>query len=187
MDIRDLIDIHNENTALLLIDVINDFDFPDGHELIPPAIEMAHVLFDLLRTCLTAEIPVIYVNDNFGDWQSSFDQLVEHCLSDSRAGQVTRLLKPHADSYYILKPMQSGFFGTSLDILLRRLKKKHLILTGLTTDQCVAFTANDAYLREYALYVPRNCTAAAKPAYHKQAISHMGRVLRADTRPWPAA
>ena len=98
-------------------------------------------------------MPAIYVNDNFGRWRSDFRQILDHCLqSPGRA--IARLLVPHEEDYFVLKP-HSGFEYTTLDVLLKHLGADTLILSGVATNFCVLFTAHDAYMRDYRLIVPR--------------------------------
>jgi nicotinamidase-related amidase len=144
--------------ALILIDVINDLEFPGGDKLLPNALRMAENLAALKHKAKQSKIPVIYVNDNFGKWRSDFKKLLAHCLDDDTRGKpVVELLKPDDDDYFVLKPKHSGFFSTTLDTLLQYLKAETLILTGLTADICVLFTANDAYMRDYTLIIPSDC------------------------------
>ena len=170
------------SVALLLIDVISDFDFDKGDELLKNALPAARALAELKKKAKRAKIPVIYVNDNFGRWQSDFKNLLEHCLS-AKGCEIARLLKPDDDDYFVLKPKHSGFYSTTLDLLLEYLKAKTLILTGVTTDICILFTANDAYMRDFDLIVPRDCVAAVDPKENEHALDYIARILKADTRP----
>lgn len=170
--------------ALLMIDVINDLEFDGGEQLLEHALPMARCLADLKRRAKDRGMPVVYSNDNFGKWQSDFQRLLKHCLEDGVRGErLAQLLRPDNDDYFVLKPKHSGFFSTSLDILLRYLETKTLIITGITTDICVLFTANDAYMRDFKLFVPSDCVVAQTPADSKRALLHMERVLKADIRP----
>src|SRR5690349_9954020 len=136
------------NAALLLIDVINDMDFQGAEALVRFAEPMAHRLRELKQRARAARLPTIYINDNFGKWRSDFRTLVEHCLHDDVPGRdVARLLQPDEHDYFVLKPKQSAFYGTTLDTLLRRLNIKTVIITGIAGDNCVLFSANDAYMR----------------------------------------
>ena len=145
---------------------------------------MAERLAALKRRAKEAQVPVIYVNDNFGRWQSDFNKLLDHCLTDGVCGRpVVERLRPESDDYFVLKPKHSGFFSTTLDILLEYLQVKTVILTGLTGDICVLFTANDAYMRDFNLVVPADCVASADPEENRHALEHMRRVLKADIRP----
>ncbi len=172
--------------ALLLIDVINDLEFPEGEKLLPRALPMAKRLVRLKKRAKQAGISVVYVNDNFGKWRSDFRKQVAHCLEDETCGApLVRLLAPEEDDYFVLKPKHSGFFSTTLDTLLDYLRAKTLILTGLTGDNCVLFTAHDAYLRDFHLLVPSDCVASIDPLENHHALRQMQRLLKADIRASP--
>ncbi|MBL8827435.1 MAG: cysteine hydrolase [Planctomycetaceae bacterium] len=172
------------DTALLLIDVINDLEFAEGDALLQFALPMAEALVTLKRRMRAAGLPTVYVNDNFGRWRSDFKQQVAHCLNDGVRGEpLARLLEPDEEDYFVLKPKHSGFFSTSLDLLLTHMQTRRLILAGVATNICVQFTANDAYLRGYQLSVPADCSAANTLAAHRTALSEMESLLKADIRP----
>jgi nicotinamidase-related amidase len=167
--------------VLLLIDVINDLEFEGGEALLAQALPMAERLAALKRRARAAGIPAVYVNDNFGRWRSDLNALLAHCRQDGVRGRpVVEQLVPAADDYFVLKTKHSGFFCTGLELLLHYLKTRTLILTGLTADNCVLFTASDAYLRDFHLVVPEDCVASIEPRYTQQAIEHMRRVLKAE-------
>ena len=167
--------------VLLLIDVINDLEFEGGAALLTQALPVADRLAALKRRARAAGIPAVYVNDNFGRWRSDLTALLAHCLADGVRGRplVERLI-PEPEDYFVLKPKHSGFFSTTLDTLLTYLRARTLILTGLTADNCVLFTASDAYLRDFRLVVPCDCVASIDPRHTTQALDHMQRVLDAD-------
>ena len=170
--------------ALLLIDVINDMEFDTGRELLKHALPVARRLADFKRRAKEAGIATIYVNDNFGRWQSDFNKLLKHCLDEDVCGKpLAEILKPEEDDYFVLKPKHSGFFSTTLDTLLEYLQAKTLILTGLTGDICVLFTANDAYMRDFNLIIPSDCVASSTPEANEHALELMERVLKADATP----
>ncbi len=168
--------------ALLIIDVINDMEFPGGEALMKQALPMARRIARLRDRASALRIPVIYVNDNFGRWRSDFRMLVQHC-SDSRVRghEVTKLLAPREMDYFVLKPKHSGFYATALDILLHYLRATTLIITGIAGDSCVLFTANDAYLRDYRLVVPLDCVASQNADDNRRAVAQMKHMLNADT------
>jgi len=168
--------------ALLLIDVINDFDFPEGDELLKYARKMAPNLLRLKRRAQEAGIPVIYVNDNFGRWKSDFRRTVNHCAQHGRGRDVVKLLRPEKSDYFVLKPKHSGFFSTTLETLLRYLETQTLILTGIAGNFCVLFTANDAYMRDFNLFVPSDCTVSNTKKENESALGLMKKFLKADTR-----
>jgi nicotinamidase-related amidase len=170
--------------ALLLIDVINDLAFEGNEEIVQTAPEMAQRVAVLKNRAKALRIPCVYVNDNFGRWRSDFEKQVEHCLNDDVPGRpLVELLRPEPEDYCILKPKHSGFFSTTLDLLLRHLESQTLILTGIAGDRCVLFTANDAYLRDYKLYVPADCCVSNSRRDNDQALELMKRVLAANTEP----
>jgi nicotinamidase-related amidase len=171
--------------VLLLIDVINDLEFPGAEELFKHALPMAENIAAFKRRAKELGIPVIYVNDNFGRWQSDFSKLVGHCLEDGVRGEpMVRLLLPEADDYFVLKPKHSAFYSTTLDTLLDYLKCKTLILTGLAGNICILFTANDAYMRDFHIVVPADCVASNSEQDNQQALKLMETVLKVDTTPW---
>ena len=170
--------------ALLIIDMINDLEFPEGPDFLKPTLQAAERIADLKQRAKAEGIPVIYVNDNFGRWRSDFNEVLDHCLNDGVRGQpVAERLRPEPDDYSVLKPKNSAFFATTLDTLLTYLKVETLILTGISADACVLFTANDAYVRDYKLHVPSDCVVAALPTYTHDALAYMKRVLKADITP----
>ncbi len=173
------------NVALLLIDVINDLEFESGAELLRHALPMAERLAGLKRRAKEAGVPVIYVNDNFGKWQSDFKKILEHVLKDDVRGRpLAEMLQPEdEDDYFVLKPKHSGFYSTTLDILLDYLQAKTLVLTGLTGDICVLFTANDAYMRDFNLVIPADCVASNDPGENEYALGKMASLMDADIRP----
>ena len=172
--------------ALLLVDVINDLEFAGGEELLAHALPAAKNIASLKRRAKLAGIPAIYVNDNFGKWRSDFKKLISHCLEDDTRGQpIVELLRPEPEDYFVLKPKQSGFFSTSLEILLKHLGAETLILTGLTADNCILFTAGDAHMRDYHLWIPGDCVASEDENENTRALHFMKRVLEADIRPSP--
>lgn len=174
----------NSKTALLLIDVITDFEFEDGDKLLKHTLPMAKRLARLKAEVKNAGIPAIYVNDNFGKWQEDFRSMAQaYCMPEAKGRKVVETLKPELDDYYILKPHRSAFYSTSLMLLLSNLNVRKLIVTGITTDICILFTANDAYMRGFELFVPQDCVAAVKPAYSKSSLEFIERVLKADTTP----
>ena len=164
--------------ALLLIDVINDFDFPEADQLLKYAQPMARNLLRLKRRAQKAGVPVVYVNDNFGRWKSDFRRTVEHCARHGRGREVVESLRPEDNDYFVLKPKHSGFFSTTLETFPRYLETQTLILTGIAGNFCVLFTANDAYMRDFDLY----CTVSNTKKENGSALALMRKFLKADTR-----
>ena len=166
--------------ALLLIDVINAFDFPEGEELLHLAMPVGRNIAALKKRAKAAGIPSVYVNDNFGRWQSDFKKIVSHCRTTRGKEFVEMLLPDEDEDYFVLKPKHSGFYSTSLHLLITHFTAKNLILTGIAGNNCVLFTANDAYMRDFKLYVPSDCIVSNTEQENRHALKQMETVLKAD-------
>lgn len=169
--------------ALLLIDVINDFEFDSGEKLLKLAMPVGKQIADLKSRAKRVGVPVIYVNDNFGKWQSDLNKIVSHCLEDGVRGEpFVKLVLPDEDDYFVLKPKHSGFYCTSLELLLDHVGSTSLILAGIAGNNCVLFTANDAYMRDFKLFVPADCVVSETEEENESALKQMEKVLKADIR-----
>ncbi|MBM7631960.1 isochorismatase family cysteine hydrolase [Geomicrobium sediminis] len=168
--------------AMLIIDMINDFSFEEGQDLIESASNLPEKVSILKKQLKSYNVPIIYVNDNYGRWQSDFKDLFNHCMQQQQnVREFNELIKPEEDDYFVLKPQFSGFYATPLDILLRQLDVQTLILCGVAGNMCVHFTANDAYMRGYQLFIPSDLSASLTKEENEQAISIMKTVLGATT------
>jgi nicotinamidase-related amidase len=170
--------------VLLLIDFVNPLDFDGAEDLSAAAVQAANAAARLRRRVRAAKLQTIYANDNFGDWNTDFKTLWMRChSSNGDSATMADALRPRADDLTVLKPRHSAFYSTPLALLLQQLRCKRLILTGLAADSCVLFTAMDAYLRGYELWIPQDCVAAETEQARTQALDQMGRVLKAQVRP----
>ena len=172
----------NSPVALIVIDMINAFDFEGAGEMLPRALAAAKAVHQLKERARKASVPTVYVNDNFGRWRSDFHQILEHVL-DSPGREIARLLEPRPEDYFVLKPKHSGFQFTTLDVLLEHLGAQTLVLTGVAGDFCVLFTAHDAYMRDYRLVVPSDCIASLSAQKDRYALAHMAEVTKAQVPP----
>lgn len=171
------------SVALLLIDVINDFEFQNGGQLLKLAMPVGSNIAKLKAQVKKAGLPVIYVNDNFGKWQSDLNKIVSHCLDDGVRGEpFVKLVLPDEDDYFVLKPKHSGFYCTSLELLLEHVGATSLILAGIAGNNCVLFTANDAYMRDFEIFVPADCVVSETEEENDYALKQMAKVLKADIR-----
>jgi nicotinamidase-related amidase len=169
--------------ALVVVDMINDLAFEGGDALLAPALAAADAIADLRRRARAAGVPTVYVNDNHGRWRSDFRRQVDHVLAGTRGAPVAERLLPAEEDYFVLKPKHSGFYATSLELVLAYLGARTLVLTGTATESCILFTAADAYLREFGLVVPPDGVASARPADHDAALGLLGRQLGAALTP----
>jgi nicotinamidase-related amidase len=164
------------NEALLLIDVINDLEFPGGEKVLPWAQRLARRLRLVRGKARSAGVPVIYVNDNFGMWRDNFEDVYRRCVRpNARGREIARQLRPGGRDYFILKPRHSAFYATSLVPLLDDLGVKRLVLSGIATNLCVLFTAHDAHMRKYEIVVLSDCCAAESDFDHNVALSQLER------------
>lgn len=164
--------------------MINEFDFEGAARAMPAVKEAARHIAGLKRRMKRARLPVVYVNDNFGKWQSDFRKLVDRCLQEECRGKpIVQLLLPEEDDYFVLKPKHSGFYATPLELLLRYLTVRRVIVTGIAGDTCVLFTAADAYMRELDVAVPADCTVSLDADRNRSALEHMRLTLKADVQP----
>jgi nicotinamidase-related amidase len=164
--------------------MINDLEFPGGESLAEQAMPLVRRIGALRQRARALGIPTVYVNDNFGRWQSDLRAILDHCLHDDVLGRsMVEAVVPDDEDYFVLKPKHSGFYSTTLDTLLAYLKTSTLILTGIAGNSCVLFTANDAFMRDYYLIVPSDCVISIDPADNEYALRQMREVLHADTTP----
>jgi nicotinamidase-related amidase len=176
----------NCSAVLLLVDVLNDLDFPGAGPLVRLAPRLAQNISALKGRCRKAGIPAVYVNDNRDRWRSDFSSVVKHCLASDVPGKslVTPLV-PADDDYIVLKPKHSAFFATPLESLLSYLQTKTILLVGLTTDACILTTACEIHIRDMNLFVPPDCVAAADQKLHRSALELMKKSFGARTTPSP--
>lgn len=164
-------------TALLVIDMISQWDFPDADKLAAEAVKIAPRIAALKKRCTSAGVPTVYVNDNRGRWQSEFRELARLSVSGSAAGKaIGAVLLPEEKDYAVLKPKHSAFFATPLDLLLRHLRATRLIMAGVATDLCIVMSAADARLRDYDVVVPRDCVASLTTARNARALRTLSEV-----------
>jgi nicotinamidase-related amidase len=160
--------------------VLTTFQFPDGDEILQEALSMRAALVKLKARARQVGIPVLYVNDNFGDWRSEKDVLVGRCL-EAKGREFVRPLLPDSEDYFVLKPMHSAFYMTPLEVLLRHLEVGVLILTGLISSSCLTVTAHDANMRGFDIYIPRDCSCARNIKEHSEALKQLEAMAGANS------
>ncbi|HWO96295.1 MAG TPA: isochorismatase family cysteine hydrolase [Bacillus sp. (in: firmicutes)] len=165
--------------ALIIIDIINDFQFQYGEALSKQTTNIAQNIYQFKRYMYQRNYPIISVNDHYGLWQANLEKILEKCTNHLSL-PILALLKPEEKDYFLIKPKHSIFYGTALDMLLDELQIDTLILTGIAGNICVLFSANDAYMREYNLIIPSDCIASNVREDNNFALRMMKNVLKAD-------
>ncbi|MFD6425274.1 cysteine hydrolase family protein [Streptomyces sp. NPDC060198] len=145
-------------SALIVIDMINTYDHPDAELLVPSVQEAVPHVVSLLERARSAGVPVIFANDNFGQWRSHHGELVETALAGPRS-ELVRPVRPDGDSLFVIKARHSIFYETPLSYLLNRLGVDHVVLTGQVTEQCVLYSALDAHIRHLRVTIPKDAVA----------------------------
>lgn len=174
----------HSRAALLVLDMISDFQFPDGTKVRHAASRIAPRIAALKERAKKAGVACIYVNDNPGRWRSDSRALIEHCVQPGAPGaDIVERLRPEESDYFILKPRHSAFYATPLEVLLTHLGTRRLILTGVSSHQCVLFTANDAHVRNFQLIVPSDCVAGPTTHDTRFALHYFHSVLGARVTP----
>ena len=168
------------NKALLIIDIINHFQFDHGSHLLKQSLQFLPSLLQLKMRAKEKQMPIIYINDHYNLWQADFKKIISYCTTEQNEDFLTQI-KPNEDDYFLIKPKHSAFYGTALNTLLFQLHINHLIITGIAGNICVLFTANDAYMRDYRLSCPRDCIASVNEQDNLYALTMMKNVLDADT------
>ena len=175
--------IHRSSTALLVLDMLNTFDFEGGERLWSRTRPIARRIASLKARAKRKRIPVIYVNDCFAQWRSDWETLFERVTQEGCPGKpIAERLRPEEDDYFVLKPRHSGFYSTVLDVLLQEIGVRRLIVTGIAADICVLFTVHDAHVRDYKISVPADCLAAESAERKRAALRLMKSVFKVKTQ-----
>ncbi|HJV40534.1 isochorismatase family cysteine hydrolase [Caulobacter sp.] len=168
--------------GLLVIDMINDLDFPGAEPLIAACEAVADRIVGLRAEADRLGVPTIYVNDNFGHWRAERSAIIEHVMRRGSPGrEIVKRLAPRSRDFFVIKPRFSGFYATNLQVLLPQLGVDRLVLTGVATDICVLFTAADAYMREYGVWTPHDAVASDDPQRATWALEMMRNSMGART------
>jgi nicotinamidase-related amidase len=147
------------DTAVLVVDMLNSYQHPDAEVLIPNVAEIIEPLADLVeRARKSDDVDVVYVNDNYGDFTAEFFDIVGSALAGARPDLV-RPIVPAEGSRTVTKVRHSVFYSTPMAYLLGRLDTKRLILTGQVTEQCILYSALDAFVRHFPVVIPTDAVA----------------------------
>jgi nicotinamidase-related amidase len=171
-----------DRTALVVVDMLNPYDFEDAEKLAHSVEQTIEPISALIQRAGKAGVPVIYVNDNYGDWNSSQEELARRAVDGERPDLVEPLLPPDG-SKFVLKARHTIFYGTPLDHLLHEEEIEKLVLVGQVTEQCILYSALDAYVRHYGVTVPPDAVAHIHEDLGEAALTMMERNMDADLAP----
>lgn len=166
--------------ALLVIDMFNNYRHQDAGELALNVASIVEPLTCLIsRTKVREDVDLIYVNDNHGDFGSGPSAIVQAALEGNRPDLVTPFV-PQSGCRFITKVRHSVFFASPLEYLLGRLGTQCLVLCGQVTEQCILYSALDAYVRHLDIVIPTDAVAHIDWHLGQAALEMMRRNMSAE-------
>jgi nicotinamidase-related amidase len=171
------------DTAVLIIDMLNEYRHEDAELLAPNVAEIIDPMVGLISVARERDdVDLIYVNDNYGDFTADHDDIARSALRGEHP-ELVEPIAPDKGALFVEKVRHSAFYSTALAYLLGRLETKRLILTGQVTEQCILYTALDAYVRHFPVTVPPDAVAHIVPELGRAALQMMERNMRAEIVP----
>jgi nicotinamidase-related amidase len=168
-----------EKSALIVVDMINSYDFEDAEKLRESVEQTLPNMVALVERAAREDVLTIYVNDNFGAWNSSREELVDTALSGPHRALVEPL-RPRPETAFVVKARHSIFYETPLEYLLRQAEVERVVLVGQATEQCILYSALDAYIRHFSVAVPRDAVAHIHEHLAECALEMMERNMSAE-------
>jgi len=165
--------------ALLVIDMLNPYEHEDADPLKESVRECLPAMEALIERARGSELLTVYVNDNHGDWAAARDELSERAMAGAAADLVEPILPP-PDLPFIVKARHSVFYETQLEYLLRQEEVDRVLLTGQVTEQCILYSALDAYVRHFDVTVVTDAVAHIDPDLAQAALRMMERNMSAE-------
>jgi nicotinamidase-related amidase len=169
-------------TALLVVDMLNPYGHPEADRLAERVAGVLPAVRGLLDRAAEEEIPIVYINDNYGEWNSSAAELAQKAVDGVHPELVEPVLPGEGHSF-VVKARHSAFYETPLEYLLDQLGVGRLILTGQVTEQCILYSALDAYVRRFDVVIPVDAVAAIYDDLGDAAIKMMVRNMGAEVGP----
>ena len=170
------------NSAVVVVDMLNLYDHEDSERLMASVREALPAMRELVERARAEDVPDVYVNDNHGDWSACRPQLVERALR-GRAPELVEPIAPPPDVGFVVKARHSIFYQTQLEYLLRAHEVERIVLVGQVTEQCILYSALDAYVRHFEVGVPRDAVAHIHEDLADAALRMMERNMGADVAP----
>ena len=169
-----------KNKVLLIIDMLNDF-VKKGAPLYVPNIEsIIDPIKREIEYARTNDIKIIYICDAHGKEDREFTLYPPHAIKNTKGSEIIKALKPGKDDIIIKKKTFSGFYNTSLDDVLKKLKITELIITGCVVNICVLFTVADAVLRGYKVNVIRDAVIGLNKKDYDFSLKQMKNILKVN-------
>jgi nicotinamidase-related amidase len=164
--------------ALLVIDMLNPYEHDDAEPLRESVAQIVGPLRQLVQDAREADLLTVYVNDNHGDWAASRPELIDRAMQ-GRAPELVEPVAPPPGMPFVVKARHSVFYETQLEYLLRQNEVDQLVLVGQVTEQCILYSALDAYVRHFEVAIPRECVAHIHPDLAEAALRMMELNMRA--------
>ncbi|MDX6720518.1 MAG: hypothetical protein QOJ63_2772 [Solirubrobacteraceae bacterium] len=169
-------------SALIVVDMLNEYDHEDAEVLVESVREVLPAVRGLVERATQEGTPVVYVNDNFGDWGAGRPEIVQRAVA-GKAADLVEPIAPADGTWFISKARHSIFYETQLEYLLREQAVERVVLVGQVTEQCILYSALDAYVRHFAVAVPCDAVAGIHADLADAALRMMQRNMRADVSP----
>ena len=185
--ISDDLRIHSSKTALIVIDVQNDYCHGNGVFSKTKNVDLSHVqkaiakLSSFIEGCRQADLPIVFVKTIHSDWTDSPSwrkrmagaaEKMDICRSDTWGSEFYDV-QPTAGDSIVIKHRYSAFVGTDLDLTLRSRGVETLLMTGVTTNVCVETTARDGCNRNYDIILVEDCCGAHDEAEHEATLNNI--------------
>jgi nicotinamidase-related amidase len=168
--------------AAIVTDMLNPYDHEDSETLAEQVKSRIEPLRTLIDATMDSEADLVYVNDNYEDFTATSKDLGENAMRGRHPELVEPILPPEG-SLFIQKVRHSAFYSTSLDHLLRARDIDTIVLAGQVTEQCILYSALDAYVRGFEVRVPSDAVAPIDPELGDAALRMMERNMRAQLVP----
>ena len=166
-----------EKSALLIVDMINDFVEEEGALSVPGAKEIVSSIAELASEARELDVPVIYINDSHEPDDAEFKKWTPHAIAGTAGANIAQGLEPQNGDYVLIKKRFSAFFRTELDEMLVQLGVEHVVITGTVTNICIFATALEAIMRGYSVTVVEEGVAALDEEDHRYALKQIGQVF----------